>query len=249
MTIAADVLLLAAGFGKRLRPLTDSIPKPLVAVGGRPLIDRNLELIARSGLPKVFINLHYLGQKIRDYVDDGSRWGLEVVYSEEPILLDTGGAIKNIEPQLQQPQLITVNSDLLIGPDFSLNQPFAAHSSCAAQPLLTMVLRPDPAAEAYGSIGIDSSGRVVSFLGTDYGFGAEVQRLMFLGIMVINRKVIEQFMPDQGIFSITRDTIRKILESGEHIHSMIYHGYWNDIGTPDRLNQASKDVEGIFGTS
>ena len=123
----ADVLLLAAGFGKRLEPLTVNTPKPLLEVGDKPLIAWNLELIARSGFSRVFINLHHLGERISEFVGDGSHWGLSVEYSKEDPILETGGAIKNIEHKLREPYLITLNSDILLGPDFSLARILEAH--------------------------------------------------------------------------------------------------------------------------
>ncbi|MFN2375316.1 MAG: NDP-sugar synthase, partial [Candidatus Binatia bacterium] len=84
-------MILAAGRGERLRPLTDTLPKPLVVVGGRPLIDYALDRVAAAGIRRVVINLHHLGSMIRDHVGDGSRFGLAVDYSDETVLQDTGG--------------------------------------------------------------------------------------------------------------------------------------------------------------
>lgn len=242
MSLDADVLLLSAGFGERLKPITDTLPKPLVKVGGRTMIDRNLELIARSGFKKVFINLHHLGSQIREFVGDGSAWGLSVVYVEEEKLLDTGGAIKNIESQLRHRHLVTVNSDILIGPDLDLNVILKSHVGNEKKPMVTMVLRHDPRSGDYGEIGINHQGRVVSFLGERYGPGEPEDFLMFLGVLVIGRLALG-WMPERGsVFSITGDAIREILKRRGVIYSYVYDGFWRDIGTPQRLNQASKDL-------
>ena len=228
----ADVLILSAGFGARLRPLTDSLPKPLIEVAGKRLIERNLELIARAGAKEVFINLHYLKEKIRDFVGDGSTWGLHVRFVEEPVILDTGGAIKNIEPWLQHEQLVTINADVIVGPDFNISDVLRRHVQNPEHPLITMVLRSDSKAVEYGELGVDAGGRVVSFSGHTYRPGLWRRGLMFSGIQVISRKVLEHMPPRGEVFSITRKTIRDILENQGIIASYEYLGYWTDVGTP-----------------
>ncbi|HQH28238.1 MAG TPA: nucleotidyltransferase family protein [Oligoflexia bacterium] len=245
----ADVLVLAAGFGNRLRPLTDHLPKPLIEVCGRTLLDRNLELLARNGLRRVIVNLHYRARQIREFVGDGSKWGLEVCFAEEPVILDTGGAIKNIEPLLRHDYLLTLNSDILIAPDFPLAGLLRTHVAHQGHPLVTMVLRHDSAAQDYGEIGIDQSGRVVRFLGHDYGPVQAVQSLMFLGIEVLSRELLK-WMPEAGhAFSITRDIFPKVLRAEGFISSFIFDGFWADIGTSNRLREASKTWQDIFGIS
>ncbi len=248
-SLPADVLLLCAGFGERLRPITDKTPKPLVQVAGRTLLERNLELIARAGFKRVFLNLHYLPEQIREFVGNGQRWGLEAILVEELEILDTGGAIKNIEPLLVHDTLLTINCDILIDPAFPLKEVVQEHLNNSELPLITMVLRHEPEAKKYGEIGINDSGRVVKFLGVDYGIGSSTDCLMFLGIEVMNNNVLK-LMPERGSkFSITRDSIKKILLQKGLITSYVFDGYWSDIGTAQRLEQASKDWVRIFGVS
>ena len=133
--LQADILLLSAGFGTRLRPLTESVPKPLIEVAGESLLSRNLALLSRQGCRRVIINLHYLGDKIKEFVADGSRWGLEVFYSEEPDILDTGGAIKKVAPLLEHQQLLTINSDILLGTELDLQSLLAGHRRFTAEPM------------------------------------------------------------------------------------------------------------------
>ena len=259
-----DVLLLAAGKGERLRPLTDSIPKPLVPVGGKPLIAWNLEMLKRSGCRRVFINLHYRGQQIRDYVGNGSAFGLEVEYSEEPVLLDTGGAIKNIEGRLASPYLVTVNSDILVGHDFDVSAVIDTHANDPRKPLATLVLRPDKDAESFGILEIDDTRRIVRFLdvslpaasaeagspaenhaGLSKSENTEVvrgEKLIYIGVQVVSRHLIADLPPQGTVFSITRDVYRKLVREGECLAGARYAGYWSDVGTPDRLAAASKWV-------
>ena len=244
-----DVFLLAAGFGKRLRPLTNDKPKPLVTVGGRSLIERNISMLAAAGCKRLIINVHYLGDMIREQLGDGSSWGLEIVYSEEEELLDTGGGIRNIEPHLRHQELLTFNSDILLGPDFSLENVLLAHRSCRAENVATMVLRPDKDVSAYGSLGVSAEGQVVEFLGQSYFDIPVVERLMFLGIQVLEREIFSYMPPQGSVFSITRDTLSKALSQGAYVNSHQYLGYWSDIGTIDRLEAASKECKNIFGIS
>ena len=90
-------MILAAGLGTRLRPLTNTIPKPLLPVGGTPLIVWNLLLLKRHGFHQVVINLHHLGPLIEQALGDGSKFGLRIIYSREPVILGTGGGIKQVE--------------------------------------------------------------------------------------------------------------------------------------------------------
>ncbi len=247
--LKCDLLLLAAGFGKRLKPLTDSVPKPLIPVGGKPIIDWNLELISRSGVDEIFINLHYLPELIRSYVGDGSKWGLRVQYVYEPVILDTGGAIKNIEPFLKHKTLLTVNSDIVVGPDFSLENLLRKHEENPHNPWATLVLRADTDAKKYGSVGVDKDFQIVSFLGQNYFNREPVSELMYTGIQAISRATLNE-MPRSGeVFSITQDVYVNLLKQNKYLSSVIYSGYWSDVGTPFRLDEASKAIPTIFGIS
>ena len=244
--IDADILLLAAGFGTRLRPLTETTPKPLLAVAGKPLIDWNLERIAREGFARVIINVHHLGQRIIDYVGDGSRYGLSVVYSVEDPILDTGGAIRKIEPLLRHQTLLTINSDTALGPDFSLRGVLKTHLEHKLKPVISCVVQSWPDPNEFGALGLDKDGRVVSFLGVDYLPGC-LSKVIYLGVQAIDRSVLANMPPPGSIFSITRDIYKKILVEQGVICSICYEGYFSDVGTPDRLEAASNMLSKLYG--
>lgn len=244
----AEVLLLAAGYGTRLRPLTCTVPKALVEIGGRTLLDYSLERIARAGLERVFINVFHLKGEIRRYLSTAPNWGLEIVIVEEEILLDTGGAIRNIEPMLESEFLLTLNVDALFGGDFDLGRVLKAHAENGLAPLATLVLRPDPAAEKYGELGLDTQGRVTFFLGRSFGEICN-RGLVYTGVQVLSRGIFSHMPPRGTVFSITKDTHLSILGSGEVICGVIYEGYWSDVGTPERLEQARLDAGLFFGVS
>ncbi|MDD2941582.1 MAG: sugar phosphate nucleotidyltransferase [bacterium] len=238
-----DVLLLAAGFGTRLRPLTDSLPKPLVPLCKRPLIDWNLSLIARNGFRRVFINLHYLPELIEEYVGDGSRWGLEVIFVREDPILDTGGAIRNIAEQLRGDLLLTINSDAMFDVDLNLGQLIAGHRGSSLAPLATLLVRENETPEEFGVLRLNGDGRICSFLGVDYISGALAEDYLYTGVQLLSLDLLSD-MPEKGaIFSITRDTYRRVLERGGVLAGQTYDGFWSDVGTVDRLHAAEAHLK------
>ena len=118
-------MVLAAGQGTRLHPLTEHTPKALVPVAGRPMIEYSLLLLRRYGIRDIIINLHHLGDQIENYLGDGKQLGLQITYSKEPELLDTGGGLLKAKPFLQDGTFIVINTDVLI--DLSLSDLLAFH--------------------------------------------------------------------------------------------------------------------------
>ena len=136
-------MVLAAGQGTRLRQLTDSIPKALVPVAGRPMIEYALLLLRHYGIREVIINLHHFGEQIERHLGDGKKLGLEISYSEEPELLDTGGGLLKAKPFLQNETFIAINTDALIDLNLAALIDFHDKMNAAA----TLVLRPDARAD------------------------------------------------------------------------------------------------------
>ena len=125
-------MILAAGRGERMRPLTDSMPKPLLKVGGKPLIVWHIERLVAAGFKELVINHAYLGQQIEAALGDGSQWGADIVYSAEGVALETAGGIANALPLLGNAPFLVVNCDVFCEIDFShleqvLKQPNLAH--------------------------------------------------------------------------------------------------------------------------
>ena len=210
-------MILAAGRGERMRPLTDDRPKPLLEAGGRPLIDWHLGALARAGFRRVVINTAWQGRKLRAYVGDGQAWGLEVRYSDEgDHALETAGGIARALPLLGPQPFAVINGD--IHTDF----PFE-HISLAAGRLAHLVLVDNPAQHPEGDFALDGA-RVTT--GTD-------GLLTFSGIGVY-RPALFSGLPPQPLrlAPILGRAIAAGLVSGEH-----YRGAWHDIGTPGRLRE------------
>ena len=236
MTQQFDVLLLSAGFGKRLAPLTDGIPKPLIEVAGQPLIAWQLEMLKRSGVERVFVNLHYLGQSIVDYVGDGARWGLKVSYSWEPTILETGGGIKKIAREMTTEHLVTVNCDLFLDPTFTLDALLNRYfSSGTADVLGCLQLAPVAEDVAFPRLGVSGSGRIIELYERRYAVENVAEYYVYTGLQMLSKRLFEFFPQNRECFSITRDVYPVVLEHGGRLDSLIYTGFWSDVGTIARI--------------
>ena len=230
-------MVLAAGQGTRLRPLTATQPKALVPVGGRPMIEYCLLLLRHYGIRDIVINLHHHGELIEKRLADGRRLGLQISYSVEPELLDTGGGVLKAKPFLQDGTFIVINTDVLI--DVHLDQLLEFHQK--QQAAATLVLRPDTDADRYGSMDIDERGRICRFLDTTIPVQSPGPRrkLMFTGVQVLEPKVFDYM--DMGMtaqkFSTTRQTYPRMLADGQPLFGFCFDGFWQDLGTAERIRQ------------
>ncbi len=233
-------MVLAAGLGTRLRPLTESLPKPLLPLGPHPLLVWNLLLLRQHGITEVMINLHYLGEQIRTAIGDGSRWGVNVLYSVEPVLLGTGGGLKQAEYFFEGEPFLVVNGDTVFTLDLSA---LIAHHR-RAEAVATMVLRDDPDAEQWGVIETDRHGRVLTINGKGRSAsvpGTAIARRMFAGIHVIDPFLLRHV--PSGVPSSIIDAYVLWLERGAMVSSYLLRGYWSDVGTPIRYAQVQQDFE------
>lgn len=208
-------MLLAAGRGERLRPLTDQHPKPLLMVRGKPLIVWHLEALARAGVSDVVINLSWLGSQIREHLGSGQAWGLRIEYSEEgPEPLETGGGIFRALPLLGPAPFLLVNGDVYTDYDFRQLSP-APHMQAQ------LVLVPNPSHHAGGDFALESG--LVALSGTP--------RYTYAGIGWYTPKLFEGCQ--DGKFPLL-PLLRRAIELGE-LSGQLYGGTWVDVGTPERL--------------
>lgn len=236
--------VLAAGFGTRLAPLTQTVPKPLFPVGHLPLIGYALRLLAHHGITDVIVNLHHLGKQLRDAVGDGSAYGVSVTYSEEPEILGTGGGLKKMHHALDD-TFVVVNSDTIL--DVDLTAVLEAHRRRKA--LATMILRRDPDQGSYGQIEIDGDGKVRRILGhmspSDEKNAKEVEAritpYMFTGVHVLEPGLLE-YLPEGVETCIMRYGYMKAMNNDELIQGVVTNDYWVDAGTPKRYFDANVDV-------
>ena len=232
-------MILAAGLGLRLRPITEHTPKALVPVAGRPMIEYSLLFLRSGGIRQVIINVCHLGGQIEDYLGDGARLGLQIEYSREPELLDTGGAVLKSKPFLAEGPFIVINSDVII--DLPLAELVAFHARRG--PIATLVLRPDPKAEEYGAIECAEDGRIYRFLdarATDTAPGVTRKR-MFTGLQIVDPALFS-FMEEGGAFSLTRTTYTRVVRERRPLYGFDYFGFWQDLGTPAGIAAAEKKL-------
>ena len=206
-------MILAAGRGERLRPLTDDLPKALVDVGGRTLLERHLDRLAAAGIVDVVINLGWLGEQIVDRVGDGSAYGLRVEYSDEQDdVLETGGGVHNALPLLGDNPFLVVNADVLTDmpvPDVRIGDDADAH----------IVLVRTPPYRAQGDFGIDAGWATNDLIHTFSGVSM-YRPAFFSGC-------------EAGRFSVV-PLLREAADE-RRLQASMYDGFWADVGTPERL--------------
>jgi len=220
-------MVLAAGRGERLRPLTDHTPKPMLLVRGKPLIAWHLEALARAGVREVVINLSWMGDSIRQGLGDGARYGVRVQYSQEPPgALEVGGGIATALPLLGSAPFLVVNGDTFTDLEFSS---LAIESGALAH----LVLVPNPEHHVHGDFGLN--GRAVSD-----GPGT---RLTYSGIGVFRPELFANHPPGRfPLLPLLRAAIAAGRLTGER-----YDGRWTDVGTVQRLtmlNETQADQPG-----
>ncbi len=213
-------MILAAGVGERMRPLTDHTPKPLLEAGGSPLIAHHIERLARAGFTELVINVSHLASRITDYCSDGSRWGVAITYSHEIEPLETAGGIFQALPLLGFDPFLVVNGDIWI------DYPFARlRGLTPADPVCAhLVLVGNPPQHPRGVFALDAQGRVRELAPGASG-------LTYAGVGVYTRAFFATMTPGKMPLRPLLDAaIRRGCLSAEY-----YPGHWEDVGTPERL--------------
>jgi len=214
-------MILAAGRGERMRPLTDMVPKPLLPVGGTPLIEWHIQNLAKSGFSEIIINIAHLGYLIPKTLGDGSRWGVKLIYSDEQesgALESLGGIVKAL-PLLGDESFLVVNGDIFC--DYPFNPEFDLKNKLAH-----LILVPNPPHNPKGDFGIKNNLLV----------NVERNMFTFSGIGYYHPKMFEN-TPEQKapLAPLLRELANK-----EALSAELYSGVWHDIGTPQRLKEINE---------
>lgn len=232
-------MILAAGYGTRLRPLTENIPKPLVPVMNTPLILHNLLYLKKYGISEVIINTHYLPEMIPDYLGDGTKWGLKLQYSEESDILGTAGGILKARDFLSDDTFVVMNSDILIQTD--LADAISCHRENNA--LGTMIVSNRPDTSRYGVVGLDNDSlvrRITEQVGSNRD---DLIPTVFLGIHILEPEIFNYFPQSTAPTCINADVYPQAINSGGRIIGYMQRsGYWNDLGTPGDYLAAHWDI-------
>jgi MurNAc alpha-1-phosphate uridylyltransferase len=222
--IIMKAMILAAGRGERMRPLTDSVPKPLLQVGGKPLIVWHIENLVRAGIHELVINHAHLGAQIEALLGDGSRFGVSIHYSPEPEALETAGGIANALPLLGNEPFVVVNGDVFCSFDFArLNDAAKKYSTF-------LVLVDNPPQHPAGDFALE--GEAVRSQGP--------AMLTFSGIGVYRPEFFGAIA--KGSKAALAPLLRAAMDRGT-VGGMHYTGYWLDVGTPQRLTELNQHLK------
>jgi NDP-sugar pyrophosphorylase family protein len=222
-------MIMAAGFGTRLKPLTDYIPKALVPVVNRPILERNIEYLAGFGIKDIIINTHYHMEQLEGYIKACKIPGVNLAVSPEPEILGTGGGLSRCREFLKDDTFIVINSDILT--DINLDQAVKSHTGSGE--IVTMVLHNCP---RFNQVDVKNSRVEAIYKDTAPG------RLAFTGIHVLSPKVFD-YLPSEGYADIISVCYKPMIDAGRAINAHIVTGhYWHDIGTIKSYIKANIDL-------
>lgn len=228
-------MVLAAGFGTRLGELTANRPKCLVEAGGRTILELVIDRLKHAGVTEIVINLHYLGEQIKAYVESKARFGLRVHFSEERKILGTGGGLKQAAHFFRdEPCFLVHNSDVYS--DLDLNEVIAAHRK--QEPVATLAVMSRPTERA---LLFDQSSVLVGYQGSKQGDYKTVREcaaplaLGFSGIQVCSPRIFNFMQHEQGDFSTIRAYMNAAASGEAVLAYRMEQAYWIDMGTPERL--------------
>lgn len=217
-------MVFAAGEGRRMLPLTATIPKPLLPLGDSHLIGQNLSRLAAAGIEEVIVNTAYLGAHIHTALGNGGNWGLNIIYSDEPYPLETGGALMQALPLLHDEAFLLLNADVFC--TYPLRQLY--NQGLASGVLGHLVLVPNPEQHQVGDFALDAQGLILN--------DSSLPKLTFSGISLLHPQLICQYPNARKVFPL-REAFAWALAQGR-LKGERFDGLWLDVGTPARLAQA-----------
>jgi dTDP-glucose pyrophosphorylase/predicted transcriptional regulator len=232
--VDTPVCLMAGGFGKRLLPLTDNMPKPLLKVGSRPILETTLNQFIKAGFHNFFISIYYKADMVREYFGNGEKWGVSINYLCEKEPLGTAGALGLLPKNLPDSKIIVMNGDLITKVDFKHILQFHYEEGSVA----TMCVREYDFQVPYGVVKVEGS-RVKS----------------------VQEKPIHSFFVNAGIYVLNSALIKHIggnsfldmtnfleqqIKSGDHVSMFPMHEYWIDIGRSEEYKRANKDIKDLY---
>jgi len=207
-------MILAAGRGERMRPLTDAVPKPLLAVRGRPLIEHHVRACASAGITRIVINLSWLGSQIRDHLGDGGRYGVSILYSDEQAKpLETAGGIFRALPLLMPGPFAVINGDVFSDYPF---ERLGVEASADAH----LVLVPNPPQHARGDFGLVDG----------FAVPQSAAQFTYAGLAVFRTSFFDGCTA--GSFPLKPLLLRSM--NARRCAAEVYEGLWEDVGTPER---------------
>lgn len=226
---------MAGGAGSRLRPLTSNMPKPMVSLANRPLMEHIVRLLKKHGFTDIVVTVQFLASLVRSYFGDGEDLGVSMSYATEESPLGTAGSVKNAEDRLDEP-FVVISGDALT--DIDLGKVIAFHHEKGA--LATIVLHREQNPLEYGIVVTDESGRIERFLEKP-GWGQVFTDTVNTGIYVLEPEVFE-YIPAGEVYDFSKQVFPALLEAGQPIYGYVADGYWTDVGNVDAYRKAQQDA-------
>jgi NDP-sugar pyrophosphorylase family protein len=231
-------MILAAGFGTRLKPLTETVPKPMVPVLNRPLLERTIELLRLANIQDIAVNVHHLPEQVMAHFGDGSKFGVNLHFSREETILGTAGGIKAAQGFLDGGPFLVINSDIIV--DIDLDRVLEFHQERGS--CLTLVVREDDSPKKYAPIEIQPDGRIVRFIGaSSKNVPDETRRVMFTGIQIMEPEIFSR-IPAGKFCGTTEDVFPEMIEEGLPVFGFLHKDYWIDMGNREQYLQVHKDA-------
>lgn len=234
---AKKAVILAGGQGVNLRPYTLEVPKPLLPVQGRPILEHLIEQLKVNGIEEVIICIGYLGEKIKEHFGDGERYGIKITYSEEKESLGTGGALAKVQKYVDQETFLVIHADILTNFSFYDLVDFHQKEGALATVALTTVNQPTQ----FGQLTLHGA-KLVKFYQKDEDRDVK-SHLIHCGIYVFEPSIFKHFPKTKGPFSL-EDIIEQLVKE-QHAHGFVFGGQWFDVGTTENYERAIKEYKGI----
>jgi len=218
-------LILAAGFGTRLKPITDVIPKPLIPILNTPVIEYNINFLKFHGIKDIYINIHHHSEQIKDVLGNGTRFGVSITYLQEQEILGTGGAIASLKGIIDE-TFVVINSDTIF--DFSLESMIDFHNE--RKSMATIAVVPAPNSDVRSVVTVNDDGVVTRMRDSSFFSPLPEGNSIFIGVHVIEPKLLE-YIPSEIFTSITANIYAGIVADRNTISAYAINGRWWDMGT------------------
>ncbi|MBI3755480.1 MAG: NTP transferase domain-containing protein [Deltaproteobacteria bacterium] len=228
-------VIMAGGFGTRLRPLTNNLPKPMVPMAIKPMMEHIIELLVRCKITDLISLLYFQPEMIESYFGDGSKFGVKMTYIGASDDLGTAGSVGNARQYLDKPFLV-ISSDVLTDFDLMKAVEFHKKKRAAATMILTRVENPLP----FGIVVTDEAGKISRFMEKP-SWGEVFSDTINTGIYILEPETLELIQPNQE-FDFSKDLFPLLLEKKEPLYGYIAEGYWKDVGSLEEYRQANLDI-------
>ncbi|MBM3710209.1 MAG: nucleotidyltransferase, partial [Actinobacteria bacterium] len=229
-------MVLAAGLGTRLRPLTDLISKPMAPIVNKPVMEHIIELLVKHNFKDVVCNLHWYPEAIKDYFGDGSRWGLSISYSYEEFLMGTAGGVKNVEGFFEGKTFLIISGDALT--DIDLTEIFNYHKRRGGIATLVLTEVDDPS--QYGVVILDKEDKITGFQEKPLA-GEEKSNLANSGIYVFESDIFN-YIPEKTFYDFGKNVFPDLLLKQIHYYGIKHNQYWNDVGGLEEYQRGNFDA-------